>query len=278
MGTALSTAYPIAYLRDLWGAGREYDKHRDASNGPRSTPKTEGLLDNLRNPKRERTVYLIRHGQTADNVPGGEKIHHRSGEITESPGKVLSGQNEVPLTRIGWKQAKQTGRLLKERRSAENLRNATWMCSPQRRTRETLRGVLETFGDDGSIEAAVHFDWAIAERNAGELQGMTWETAGEHWDEMKKGREASVFHDADARYPGENGESLRMVHERAVPALEKTLQHSDCVAVIAHELTNKTLLAHLLDGGLNNDAFERTVENGKPIVLREVEGRWRIVP
>ena len=44
--------------------------------------------------------------------------------------------------------------------------------------------------------------------------------------------------------------------------------------VVSHELTIKTLLAHLLRGQIDNSAFAYKVENAKPITLVRRDGKW----
>lgn len=232
---------------------------------------------------RKNSLFVIRHGETPDNRVFGSKIRLATGDVILSKGKVLSGKNDIGLTRTGWEQAKVAGRRLREHPDAEKLRNleiTKWICSPLRRTRETLLGVLAGFcGDDEAMFSAildsVEYIDGIAERDPGEdLRNKTWYQAGEIWPEMKKERDASVFHEVDARYPGENGESVEIVNDRSMPPLLKAFKSYENVVEVGHEVTISGQITELVDGVLSNKAFARKVDNAKPIKMSGVDGKW----
>jgi len=222
-------------------------------------------------------VDLIRHGESEDNPDAGQPIVHLSGRISASPGKVLSGWNAVPLTMRGVHQAVQAGEVLKAREpaAAVPMKHALWIYSPLLRTQQTLAGVLAGAGlADGAMLQAARPDTRLFERSAGTLTNLTWEQAAGTWDEMKKGRDAGVFRSAAFGYPG--GESLESVYRRSSVALDEALRENRRVVIVSHELTIKTMLAHLLNRQIDDRAFAFKVENGKPITLRRVGAEWMV--
>lgn len=228
-------------------------------------------------------IDLIRHGESEDNVNEGKVIARLDGTLAISQGKVLSGWNSASLTMRGVSQAFKAGEALwQEEKNAANtdaagtvkLRDALWLYSPLLRTRQTLSGVLLGAQLTNESNLKIRPDTRIFERSAGSLTSLTWEQAAKIWPEMSKGRQASVFNQAEAAYP--NGESLAIVYRRAASAIDEAIASERRIIVISHELTIKTLVAHLTRGKIDDSAFAMTVENAKPITLIRHGDRWEI--
>lgn len=220
-------------------------------------------------------IDFIRHGQSEDNLDAGQPVVSLSGKISPSRGKILSGWNAASLTMQGVSEAVKAGESLKSHDSAAvvPLKDAKWVYSPLLRTQQTLAGVMVGAGiaDDKAVLSATP-DPRLFERSAGMVTNLTWDEAGAIWPEMKKGRDAQIFTDANFGYP--NGESLSDVYRRAASAIDDYAKTNKRIVVVSHELTIKAMLAYLLDGKIDNSAFKYKVENAKPITLRRVDGKW----
>jgi broad specificity phosphatase PhoE len=220
-------------------------------------------------------IDFIRHGQSEDNLDAGQPVVSLSGKIAPSRGKILSGWNAASLTMQGVSEAVKAGESLKAHDSDAvlPLKDAKWVYSPLLRTQQTLAGVMVGAGiaDDKTMLSATP-DPRLFERSAGMVTNLTWEEAGAIWPEMKKGRDAQIFTDANFGYP--NGESLSDVYRRSADAINDYAQTNKRIVFVSHELTIKAMLAYLLDGKIDNAAFKYKVENAKPITLRRVDGKW----
>ena len=223
-------------------------------------------------------IDLIRHGESEDNADQGRPVSRLDGNIVPSRGKVLSGWNSASLTLLGVSQAVKAGEFLLQQDAGADvkMRDALWLYSPLLRTKQTFAGVLVGAKLAGSTEVRSRPDTRLFERSAGSLTNLTWDEAAQVWPEMKKGRQASVFNQASAAYP--NGESLEMVYRRASASIDEALASERRVIVIAHELTIKTLVAHLTKGMIDDSAFAFKVENAKAITLLRKDGKWVISP
>jgi broad specificity phosphatase PhoE len=223
-------------------------------------------------------IDLIRHGESEDNLDAGKPVVSLSGRIMPSSGKILSGWNAASLTMRGVAQAVKAGETLKaaDAAAAVPLSQAVWVYSPQLRTQQTLAGVLTGAGmADAATLAAARPDTRVMERSAGDVTNLTWEQAADVWPEMKKGKAARVFHNAEFGYP--NGESLALVYKRSAAALDDYMRQSKRVVIVSHELTIKAMLAHLLQGKITDDAFKVKVNNAGVISLRRSGDHWELV-
>ena len=223
-------------------------------------------------------IDLIRHGESEDNPDRGQVVARLDGRLESSRGKVLSGWNSSSLTMLGVSQAVKAGEALRTQDSADasSLKEALWLYSPLLRTRQTLTGVLVGARLASDTNLRLRPETRLFERSAGELTSLTWEEAAQLWPEMQKERDASVFRQATAGYP--RGESLADVYRRASSALDEAMREEKRIVVVSHELTIKTLLAHLLRGQIDNSAFAYKVENAKPITLVRRDGKWVVHP
>lgn len=124
-------------------------------------------------------VYLVRHGEVEANV-------HR----------VLVGRGDSPFTPAGLRHPAALACALSE------VALARIYTSPVRRARESAQRLLATLGRAVPLEEA----WAIAEIDAGELEGLRFEDVRARVGEFGRAE--------DFRYPG--GESWGDVQRRAL--------------------------------------------------------------
>jgi len=89
-------------------------------------------------------IYFVRHGQTNDNANGN----------------LLTGWTATPLNEVGFAQARETAKELK------NVKFDICYCSPLVRTRQTLDEILKYHKN-----LQIVFDDRLKERNYGEITG-----------------------------------------------------------------------------------------------------------
>lgn len=143
-------------------------------------------------------LFYVRHGETHMNVAG-----------------LLSGRTETPLTEKGIKQAKATGKELKQKLPHIDL----IVCSPYERTYETARLIAEEIGYP--IEK-IQKNELFIERTFGVLEG----TLGKDFLDKHEYRE---FDDVEG---SETIEELQKRAEKAFKYLE-TL-NEDNILVVGH--------------------------------------------
>jgi probable phosphoglycerate mutase len=162
-------------------------------------------------------ILLARHGETPWNAEGR-----------------YQGCRDIPLSEVGEAQAVKLGERLRD------VAITRAVSSPLARARRTAELALgERAGmlllDEGLREIG-HGDWEgllaseIRERDPARLQ---------LWRDEPEG----------VMMPGEGGESLRMVIDRAWPAFARAcegLSENDTLLVVAHDAVNRVLLCRIL--------------------------------
>jgi broad specificity phosphatase PhoE len=195
----------------------------------------------------EQTVlYLIRHGATAANL--------------SQPARLQGRQTDPPLAALGVRQAEATRDFL-----AIRPIDACY-CSPLRRAVQTAQIVAAPHGlTPVPLEA-------LTECDIGRWEGLDWQTI-----RQREPEDFRRFHANPGAFGYPGGESFRVVHDRAAPALEDLLhKHAGgAILVVAHHIVNRTYLAGLL--GLSPDQGRQvTLDNcGISIVVRE-QGRTSV--
>ncbi len=163
------------------------------------------------------TLYLFRHGATANNLA--------------HPAKLQGRRQDPPLHPVGVRQAELTRDLL----AAAPL--AAAYCSPLIRAVETARVVAEPHG-----LTPVPLD-ALTECDVGEWEGRTWdEVRASHPDDYAR-------HMADqAAFGYRGGENFAQVYDRAAAALDELLRRHDggAVVVVSHHVVCRVYLAACL--------------------------------
>jgi broad specificity phosphatase PhoE len=228
---------------------------------------------------------FIRHGKTPDNHGEGE-TYVVKGQTFTAVDKVLSGQNKVGLTDVGFGQGIRSGVVTERVLGRDRLAQARHVRSPQVRVGQTFQGYKQGAGLT-NIELKVTEDPRQMERSAGKLTDLTRKEAATRWPQMATG---ATFKEAEAAYPegvaddGKwyPGESLRIVGDRAVPAMEEHRAQDGDVVFLGHEMEIKTKAHHLESGCAKdhveescttNDAFDHQVDNATPMVYARYDGQ-----
>lgn len=163
-------------------------------------------------------VILARHGETPWNAEGR-----------------YQGQIDIPLSEVGERQARLLGERLRE---VEITRAVASPLSRARRTAELALGERRAgmLSFDADLKEIAHGDWEgllaseIRERDPARLQA--WREAPD-----------------TVLMPGQGGESIRMVADRAWPAFARAcegLGEADTLLLVAHDAVNRVLLNRIL--------------------------------
>jgi broad specificity phosphatase PhoE len=193
-----------------------------------------------RGDENQTVLYLIRHGATEANLV--------------RPAQLQGRRHDVPLARLGIRQAEATRDLLAIRPIDQCF------CSPLLRAVQTATIVASPHGlTPKAIDA-------LTECDIGDWEGMDWQTI-----RSRQPSEYRQFHANPGTFAYPGGESFQMVYDRCAPILENLLhQHEGhAILVVAHHVVNRTYLAGLL--GLSLDqARQVTLDNcGISVVIRE---------
>jgi broad specificity phosphatase PhoE len=203
-------------------------------------------------------IKLVRHGQSMANT--GEVQTHEVGDHT------------IPLTALGHQQAHQAGRRI----GAEFMEGALAYCSPFRRARQTMAGVLAGAGaEPGSVR--VFEDPRLREVEHGYVDA-------EPQKDLRKTHGWFYY-----RFNG--GESPADCYDRTCTFLESMMRqaarkHAERVLVVTHSLTIRCFVMRFLH--LTVEDFDRMagLENGAVVTLAHrdtlhapvfTSGRWGVV-
>jgi broad specificity phosphatase PhoE len=187
------------------------------------------------------TIYFIRHGETDWNVEGR-----------------LQGQTEQPLNRRGEEQARAAGRTLGKLIGPRPL---PFLCSPMRRTRQTMAGVraaLDLPPNDFFIEPL------LIELSFGRWEGMIWPEVKAEDPALAAERYKDKW-----RFQPPGGESYAMLAERVAPWIAKL---DGPVVAVSHGGVARALL-YLICGLDPARASQGEIHQGKVLLIED--GRWR---
>lgn len=166
------------------------------------------------------TLLLVRHAESEWNALG-----------------KWTGRTDVHITEKGQQEARQVGEMLK------SIELHHTYSSKQTRTFETLTHLLE--GADKRDIPHIH-SGELNERDYGDYTGLN------KWDVLEQLGEETftrIRRSWDEPVPG--GETLRMVHARAVPFFQEEilpkLRAGQNVLVVSHGNTLRALIKHLED-------------------------------
>ncbi|WP_456395278.1 histidine phosphatase family protein [Desulfurobacterium sp.] len=167
-------------------------------------------------------IILVRHGKTVWNAEGR-----------------YQGKMDIPLNEEGKEQARKAGEALKE------FPVKAVFASPLKRCYDT------------AVEIAKHHNLTVQteegfkEIDHGEWEGLLASDVEKKYPELLKlWREKP----AEVRMPGESGETLKDVYERAVKTFEKVVSQfddDDLIVIVGHDATNKVIMCHVLETDLN---------------------------
>ena len=192
-------------------------------------------------------LYLIRHAATSNN--------------RARPPRLQGRRTDPGLSDEGYQQAERTGRWL-----AGAPIDAVY-SSPLLRARQTAAVVAEPHG----VPVTVVED--LIEVDVGDWEGRSW-------DEIERNDpEAYRRFIADASvHAYRGGENLSVVRARAVPAFEQLLADNAgrIIAAVAHNVVNRTYLAHLLDVPLRNYRLVPQ-DNCGANLIRHRDGKTKLV-
>jgi probable phosphoglycerate mutase len=165
---------------------------------------------------RDLTVYVIRHGQTEDNVAGR-----------------WTGTNDSPLTEVGREHARASGRILK--RLAGDLSQLDFLSSSLHRAAVTMEILREAAG---LPPLGYRADRRLMENDCGDYSSMTP-------DEIRAVDAAHLAsRDADEwRWAAPGGESPAAQSPRVLALLHSLTRDS---VLVCHGLTSRILRMHLL--------------------------------
>ncbi len=188
-------------------------------------------------------LYLIRHGATEANLA--------------SPAVLQGRRNDLPLARLGVRQAEATRDFLAIRPIDHCY------CSPLLRAIQTATIVAAPHGlSPIPLEA-------LTECDVRTWEGLDWQTIGHLHAEDYQRHLASP---GAYGYPG--GESLADVQRRVSAAIEEllTIHSGETILVVSHHAVNRTYLAGIL-GLTPNQARQVTLDNcGISVVVRDSDG------
>lgn len=163
-------------------------------------------------------LLLVRHGESEWNAKG-----------------VWTGTTDVHLSEKGFNEAKMLGEKLKD------IKIDKAYCSQQIRSLETLEGIL-----DASKQFEVPYERtnAVNERDYGDYTGKNkWQVQKEVGEDEFNGIRRGWDH------PVPNGETLKMVYERAVPFYKNTvlndLREGKNVLIVGHGNSFRALMKYI---------------------------------
>lgn len=174
-------------------------------------------------------LFLVRHGETDWNREGR-----------------FQGQRDSRLNTTGHRQAYMVAAYL------AGHEFESMVASPLARALETAIKIGQLNSICGGNEEAksVEIIGELTEINHGDWEGLLSAEVTERWDELFK-----QWHSEPhlVTMPGEGGESLEDVQQRAVSAVAGLAErHSDDVLVVSHDAVIKVLLCHFLGIQLAN--------------------------
>lgn len=159
---ALVSSPSLVEMNDPNGQRRRLDEHdRTLSNHVRHQNRAARASYNAR--IMPNTLTLIRHGQSIGNVD--EKLYSTTPD------------NAMPLTKLGWEQAKQAGRCLKEKilRQGADGAGVHFIVSPYVRTVETFHGIVSAWCDPAEFNHITDRDLRLKAWYSRLLElGLTW--------------------------------------------------------------------------------------------------------
>ncbi|MGQ0671653.1 MAG: 2,3-bisphosphoglycerate-dependent phosphoglycerate mutase [Hyphomicrobium sp.] len=202
-------------------------------------------------------LVLVRHGQSEWNQKN-----------------LFTGWRDPDLTDKGLIEARWAGRVLRD----QNLVFDIAFTSLLRRAQHTLDIIL---GEMRQTDIEVHREWALNERDYGELSGLDKDEAKVRFGEEQVMRWRRSF---DIPPPG--GESLKQTADRVLPYYYSTvwpqLQAGRNVIIVAHGNSLRGLIMRL-EGLTGDEIIARELATAAPILYQltrtgEVAERVDLVP
>jgi broad specificity phosphatase PhoE len=168
-------------------------------------------------------LYLVRHGATTHN-------------LSQPP--ILQGRTvDLSLSDVGRSQAEATAEFL------QGAQLSAVYCSELRRARKTAELIAAPHG------LAIDCRYELSEVDVGRWENRSW---GEI--ERMEPEAYRLFHQDAGTHGYGGGENLSQVLERVRPVFDEILTENlgRSVAVVGHNVVNRTWLAHILGMPLSN--------------------------
>ena len=218
-------------------------------------------------------LVLLRHGQSSWNLEN-----------------LFTGWEDVPLSELGVKEAREAGRLMKEAGYRPDVLHTSVLL----RAIETAELALEEMGLSW---IPVRRSWRLNERHYGALQGLNKQETAQRYgsDKVKLWRRSfdvrpPDLDPSDKRHPSHDpryadlppellpsAECLKDVVDRMLPywydAIVPDLLRSSCVLVSAHGNSLRALVMHL-DGLTAQEVVDLDLPTGVPRVY-ELDSEFR---
>ncbi|HET7302357.1 MAG TPA: 2,3-bisphosphoglycerate-dependent phosphoglycerate mutase [Candidatus Saccharimonadales bacterium] len=206
---------------------------------PHNAYNTQEALDRIRQTTAQNITDFY-EGRTPNQVKetmqnNGQLLITRHCESEWNALGKWTGSTDVHLSENGFKQAATIGEAVKE------IHIDYAFASQQIRTLETLESILDA---SGQVSVPYQRSESLNERDYGDYTGMNkWEVRDkvgeEEWNKIRR--------DWDHAVP--NGETLKMVYERAVPFYQQVilpmLREGKTVLVVAHGNSIRSLIKYL---------------------------------
>lgn len=192
-------------------------------------------------------LYLVRHGATEAN----ERVPY-----------ILQGCGiDLPLSDTGKKQAAAVARLLR------NYAIRQVYSSTMVRARETGQAIAQ------ALQVELRTLEQIQECDVGRWEGMDWDSIRRKFPEAH-----DRFKENPEIHPNFGGESYGDVLKRARPVLQDLLQKhaGESIAVVAHNVVNRVLLADLMGIGVHRAPAIRQ-GNGCVNLIRFQQGVTEVI-
>ena len=197
-------------------------------------------------------LYLIRHGQSANNLLA-EQLKERPGPF---PYEAYMRQRvaEPPLTEMGERQAKRLGAYAKE------LAISRLYCSPMLRTMQTIQPLAETLSTEPAVWIDLHEHGGVFLRPGANTQAVGYPGLNRaEMSEMFPGYRLDGISDSGWWHGDE--EDLAACHARAVRVAEAlhrmagASEEDESIAAVSHGTFMDSLLKALLGRLPGNELY-----------------------
>ncbi|MDW8039205.1 MAG: histidine phosphatase family protein [Thermoguttaceae bacterium] len=186
-------------------------------------------------------MYLVRHGATEHNLA--------------QPPRLQGRRLNAPLAPEGRRQAERTAQLLAQ------VRLEAVYTSPLLRARQTAELIALPH------QAPLYEVEAFTEIDVGRWEGMDWASI------RQQAPQWYALFEADAgRHGYPEGENFQQVQERTVAALAQILPRhlGQAIAIVAHNVVNRCLLAHVL--GIPLAQYRRITQDNCGVSILRFQG------
>ena len=199
------------------------------------------------------------------NSQNGKLIIARHHESDWNKLGIWTGSRDVHLTEYGFRKSEEMGNLIK------GIRIDQAFASTQIRSYETLLGMEDRAND---LDVPVEFSSALNERDYGDFTGKNkWEMKKQFGDEQFE----CIRRDWNCPVP--NGETLKMVYERAVPYYKNNIVplvlEGKNVLVVSHGNAIRALAKYIEN--ISDEDIRNIEMIFGSILLYDIDGEGRMI-